>query len=344
MTTFLPNNRQIQKTLETYKTKSEIDEALFLFKKHFSPIAYKVLKFILHTYGVTQADIKKICEAVDVSESYFHRVIKHEINEKLGEKIIRMIPTQKLDQTKTKKVRGCFYKVLLPLNKIKYLINKLEQRKETELQAFLEDLHFIPGVESSVDSSVKPEDKKPCESKAEDGQSESHLRSINKNLLEKDFNKLTITNFITKNFGKIKIKSEVKNYLNTFPLFRDFSAWTESKRYEIAKTIQFAIIKTETNIEEPKSQIMIKRAISRFMSEYADKPKNEFFRLLYTFVFNSLKKPKQNDSEKNEDHSEEYNTLVPQEIIEKKSRQEKLSREKSEEKIFRQDLDDLGVW
>ena len=310
--TALLNNRHVQKSFETYKTKSEIDEALYLFKKIYSPTAYKILKFILHTKGVTQAKISTMCEAIGISESYFHRVTKHEINETLGEKILKMIPTQKLDQTKSKKVRGSFYKILLPLNKIKYLFNKMEEKEKAEHEAFMEELSSIPGVDSSVDSSVEYEDENPCESNVEDQKSESQVKSITKNLLEKDLNKLIINkNFITKNFGKIKIKNTIKNYLNTFQLFRDFANWTESKRYEIAKTIQFAIIKTETDIQEDKPQYMIKGAITRFMSEYADKPKSEFLPLLYTFVFNALKKDQVDDSEDKQDDSEDYPVVSP---------------------------------
>lgn len=299
MTIFLLNNRQTQKLLETYKTKSEIDEALFLFKKIYSPAAYKILKFILHTNGVTQAKYSTIAEAVGISESYLHRKIKKEINQALGEEILDIKETQKLDHSKSKKVRGSFYKIIAPLNKIKYLIDRENKKYEAELLS-------VSSVDSSVNSSVESESEIPCPSKTEDQKSDSQGISFKKNLLEKSFNKLNINNlFVVKNFGKIKIKSEVKNYLNTFPLFRDFMSWSESKRYEIAKTIQLAIIKTETDIEEKKPQYMIKNAIARFMSEYAYKPKNEFLRLLYTFVFNSLKNDQEDESETSEDYPEE---------------------------------------
>jgi hypothetical protein len=88
-------------------------------------------------------------------------------------------------------------------------------------------------------------------------------------------------------------------------------SWSESKRYEIAKTIQFAIIKTDTDIQDPKPQYMIKDAIKRFMSEYADKPKSEFLPLLYTFIFNTLKNDQEDDSENKQEDSEEYDIVSP---------------------------------
>jgi hypothetical protein len=312
MTSFLLNNRQRQKKLETYKTKSEIDEALSLFKKHFSPAAYKVFKFILHTNGVTQAKYSTMSEKIGYSESYFHRKIIKEINEKLGEKILKTIPTQKFDHSGLKKARGSSFKILPPLAKLKYLIEKYEKKKDSELQADLEDFCSIPGVESSVENSVESDAEIPSRSKTEDSFFEEQKESFRENLSENPYKELNINPlFIDKNFGKIKIKNAVKNYLNNFPLFRDFMSWSESKRYEIAKTIQLAIIKTDTDIEEPKPQHMIRKAINRFMSEYANKPKSEFLRLLYTFVSNALKIDQEDESERPEDHSDERPSQEP---------------------------------
>jgi hypothetical protein len=345
MTSFLTNNRQIQKSLETYKTKSEIDEALFLLKQKYSPVAYKIFKFILHTKGVTQAKISAICEAVGISESYFHRVVKHEINERLGEEILKMIPTQKLDRTRSKKVRGSFYKILAPLNKIKYLFNESEKKETSELQAFLDDLSAVPGVESSDESSVESDSEIPSESKTEDEKSDSHLKSFRENLSEKDLKTLIKDDQNFKiSFPKIGIKKEIKKYMDSFPLFRDFSNWSQAKKYEVARTLQLAIVKHDADLQETKIQYMIKNAIAAFSEKYLKKPQDEFLRLFYTYVSNALKNTQEDDSESNEDQTEddqEYFSPLFKKIIEKKVRQDRPTRQES---VSRQDLDDLGVF
>jgi hypothetical protein len=313
MTVISPNNRHIQNLLGFYKLKSEISEAISELKKVFSPATIDFLtQFTFTDNGVTQMKITEILKRRGISASTYSKTIKPEIETLLGEPIVETRETQKNDHSRTKKVRGSAYKILIPLRKIKYLIKKYLKQKHAqeiaELQAFRADLLAIPGddIENDIKSDIESDAEKPRQDSAEIDFSNGQNKSLRENLSEKDINKLNITDlFIVKNFGKIKITNTVKNYLNTFPLFRDFMSWSESKRYEIAKTIQLAIIKTETDIEEPKPQIMIKRAIGRFMSEYADKPKNEFFRLLYTFVFNSLKNDEEDHSEPSEDHSED---------------------------------------
>jgi hypothetical protein len=307
------NNRQIQKALQTYETKHGIVEALFRVRDIFSDSTNKFLSYFKNTNGVTQAKISTICEKVGISRSTYHNIVKPEIEELMGEPIIvRKKARTKLDHSRTKRVRASEYKIFIPLEKINFLADRFEKKEIAELQAFREEISAIDESESESLRESESNREIPSESKADEDFSRDEINSFRENLSEKDFNKLNINSlFVVKNFGKIKIKNAVKNYLNTFPLFRDFMSWTESKRYEIAKTIQLAIIKTKTDIQEKKPQYMIKNAIARFMSEYAEKPKSEFLRLLYTFVFNSLKNDDQDDSETIEDHSEDKPSQEP---------------------------------
>ena len=376
MTVKTANNRHIQNLLGFYKLKSEISEALSELKKVFSPATIDFLtQFTFTDNGVTQMKITEILERRGISASTYSKTIKPEIEALLGEPIVETRETQKNDRSRTKKVRGSAYKILIPLRKIKYLVKKYLKQKHdqeiAELQAFRADLLAIPGddIENDIKNDIESDAEKPRQDSAEIDFSNGQNKSFRENLSEKDINKLNITDlFIVKNFGKIKITNTVKNYLNTFSLFRDFMSWTESKRYEIAKTIQLAIIKTKTDIEEPKPQIMIKRAISRFMSEYADKPKSEFLRLLYTFVFNSLKNDQEDESEPSEDDSEieeptpgTWEALKPtfRRLLDEKPKSD-LSHEEKKAEIERMlkqlhgedqekpprdhDLDDLGVY
>ena len=132
--------------------------------------------------------------------------------------------------------------------------------------------------------------------------------------------------------------------MDSFPLFRDFSNWSQAKKYEVARTLQLAIVKHDADLQETKIQYMIKDAIAAFSEKYLKKPQDEFLRLFYTYVSNALKNTQEDDSESNEDDSEddqEYFSPLFKKIIEKKVR---LDRSTRQESVSRQDLDDLGVF
>jgi hypothetical protein len=353
------HNRKIQHSYNSYKNASQIKEALKLIRPYINVSTYKYLSHFVHTkYGVTQAKIKTICELSGISTGSYFSIVKKEIETMFAEPLIkREIAPRKYAHDRSKKVRASEFKILHSLEKIKELVEKKDN------ETFNHDNEFDNEVECEIES---PEEI-PCESKVEEDISESHKKSFKKYLLKRPCtNKLNITNnFIDKNLGKIKIKTSVKNYLNTFPLFRDFHAWTEFKRYEIAKTIQFAIIKTKTDIEEIKPQQMIRKAINRLLAEYQDKPLNEFLKLLYTFVFNALNDDQEDESEAPEDEPENnsdeplslwdqmkptFRRLLDEKSIDPRPHQEQVDEiNRKLEELYgppasKQELNDMNVW
>lgn len=364
------NNRVIQNQIKPYKTKSEISEALFMLREYVSVSTYKWLSHFKYTdHGITQAKIVTICELSDVPESTFYKIVKPEIEKLFGEPLIKkLVAPRKMDHSRTKKVRASEFKVLQPLNKIKYLINQFVQAEKRSLQAFTEELFFIPGVEYPVEYTVESNPEIPCQTSSDDDEISKQNKSIRENHLEKHNNIFNSPQNIPNTASrKIKIKTEIKNYLENFPVFRDFTTWSEFKRYEIARTIQLAVIKTKTDIQEKKSQFMIKNAIARLMAEYQDKPLNEFLRLLYTFVFNALKDDQEETPEHSEDDAEEIPSkkskqarfwdkmkptlrrLLDEKPKDDRSQEEKVAEieemlRKLDEPASKRELDDLGVY
>ena len=346
------NNRIKQKQLESYSTRNEITETLYLLRPLLSPIAYKWMSYFENTLGSTQAKITTICEKTGVAVSTFYNTVKPELDALFQEPIIKIKKADpKLDHSRTKKVRASEFKILQPLHKIKYLIRQFKKAQEIaekkDSEDFMKELFSIPGIDNGIINGIESNSVIPCQTSAESENNNMQVTSFRENLLEKSFNKLnTQQNFIEKSFGKIKIKKDIKNYLNTFPLFRDFHAWSELKRYEIAKTLQLAIIKTKTDIQDIKNQFTIKNAIRSFNENYQNKPKNEFLKLLYVCTSNALK-PQEDDSEHSEDDSEDdsdFWTGSPVlKILDEKENHIK-KREIPQEKASKEELDDMGLY
>jgi hypothetical protein len=364
------NNRTKQNEYNTYKNENEITEAIYHLNRFDVPVSViKILEAFrkVGNQGATQASVKTLYEMADVSKTSFYETVKPFLDTFFGERLIKIFPAdRKWSRDGKTKVRSSEYKVLQPLKKIIYLVNKKLKELEQKRKTNRESLFHIPGPEVGPEDGPEEEVPSPCESMSEDGFSTEQYKSFRKNLSEKDSNKLNITNnFIDKNLGKIKIKTSIKNYLNEFPLFRDFHAWTESKRYEIAKTIQLAIIKTKTDIEEVSVQFGIKNAIKRLLAEYQDKPLNEFLRLLYTFVFNELNNDQEDEPEAPEDEPENnsdeplslwdemkptFQHMLDNPPIDPRPHQERVDEinrmleELDGPGASKQDLDDLGVY
>ena len=84
--------------------------------------------------------------------------------------------------------------------------------------------------------------------------------------------------------------------MNSFPLFRDFSNWSQAKIYEVSRTLQLAIVKHGADLQETRIQYMIKDAIKSFSEKYLKKPQDDFLRLFYTYVSNALKNTQADES------------------------------------------------
>lgn len=335
------NNRIQQKKYDHYKNTNEIIEMLHEIKSHVPPCVYKVLSYFKTTpHGSTQASIKKICQDAKISTSTWDKTVKIFLETEFAIPILKIEEgPRKLDHSRTRKVRGCQYKYLQPFHLIKKAIEKkiIENQEEEKREALRiqeeirrdEILLFGESVIKS-ENTFKEKSPSPCESKDESDFSNEHIKSFNNKSFKKSFKELNI----------IKIKSEIQSYLNTFPLFRDFSSWTEKKRYEIAKTLQLAIIKTRADIEEVKVQFMIKSAITKLNEKHSEKPLNEFLPLLYTYVSNGLKTSQGDDSEHSEDDAEsrskKYDSFLDDLF--------KRGQHEDEKGISRQELDDLGIW
>ena len=279
------NNRVIQRQIETYKTKSEISEALFLLREYLNESTHKWLSHFLYTNGATQAKISTICERSGVPRSTFYAIVKPEIEEFFLEPLIKKIAApKKLDHSRTKKVRASEFKILQPLNKIKYLIAKFCQAERQGIAEIRDELFSIPGLEPGLETGVESNREIPCETSDEESKSDDQKKAFREKPLEIPSNIFNTPENISKSAPrKIKIKTEIKNYLENFPVFRDFMTWSDFKRYEISRTIQLAIIKTKSDIEETSIQFAIKNAVARLMAEYKNKPLSEFLKLLYTF-------------------------------------------------------------
>jgi len=301
------NNRVIQKQIETYKSKSEISEALFLLREYLNESTHKWLSHFLHTNGATQAKISTICDLSGVPRSTFYAIVKPEIENFFLEPLIKKLAApKKLDHSRSKKVRASEFKILQPLKKIKYLIAKFCQAERLEIAEIRDELFFIPGLDHGPNHGPESNPESPCQTAPEDEKSCKQKKAFRENPLEKHNNIFNSPENISKSAPrKIKIKTEIKNYLENFPVFRDFTTWSDSKRYDIARTLQLAVIKTKTDIQETSIQFVIKNAVARLMAEYQDKPLSEFLKLLYTFVFNALNNDQEDDSEAPEDIVEE---------------------------------------
>lgn len=362
------NNRILQNQIKSYPIKSEISEALFRLREFLDVSAYKWLSHFKYTdHGVTQAKISTICDLSGISESTFYKVVKPQIDSFFDEPLIlkRRAP-RKYSHDKTKKVRSSEFKILQPLNKIIYLVNKKLQDLENEDKLFNETLFSTPGVDYPVDYTVESNPEIPCQTSAEELKTDDQKKSFRKNLLEIPSNIFNTHENISKSAPrKIKIKTEIKNYLENFPVFRDFITWSDFKRYEISRTLQLAIIKTKSDIEETSIQFAIKNAVARLMAEYQDKPLNEFLRLLYTFVFNALNNDQEDDSEAPEDEPENnsdeplslwdemkptFQYMLDNRPIDPRPHQERVDEinrmleELDGPPATKEELDDQGVW
>lgn len=342
MTTIAPKNLTIQNQLKTYESRNHIIEALFVLRPYLNVATMNFLSYFKNTDGVTQASILKICKKIGISKTTFYNTVLPELNTFFDEPIMITVKAPpKLDRSRSKRVRASMFKILIPLNKIKYLIEKKIETDKQKLSAFRESLFAIPGNKAGYESDAE----KPRQDSSET------TFSARKNNTVRELHKDLKTNLI-KAPGKIiaakkyKIKTGVKNFLNTFPIFQDFKTWSEAKRYQVANVLQCAIINTGADIETPKTSHMIKGAISRFAEKYLNKPQDEFNRLLYTFVSNAIQDAQEDHSESSEDHSEdysEYRSPIVDKILEQKRRQEK---KPSQEEIIRerQEMNDLGAW
>src|SRR4051812_14521901 len=84
------SNRAIQRTHATYKKKSEISEALNEIRPYINVSTYKFLSHFLHTdgTGVTQIKISEWCKKVGISLGSYHKTVKPEIENTLGQSLI----------------------------------------------------------------------------------------------------------------------------------------------------------------------------------------------------------------------------------------------------------------
>ena len=318
------NNRTKQKKYDYYKNSNEITEIIFHIKKNLKvpPCVSAVLDFFKGTpHGSTQASIKKICQDAKISTSTWDKTVKNFLENELCIPIIKMEEgPRKLDHSRKRKVRGCQFKYLQPFHLIKKAIEKkiIEKQEEEEKEnlKIQEEINrneillfgkILSESERESENMFKEKTPSPCESKDESDFSNVHIKSLYNKSFIKSFKELNI----------IKIKSEIQNYLNTFPLFRDLASWTDKKKYEIAKTLQLAIIKAKADIQETKTQFTIKSAITKLNEKHSEKPLNEFLPLLYTYVSNSLKTAQGDDFERSEERSESYQNIIDKILFEK---------------------------
>lgn len=345
------NNFYLQEQLNTYKTASEIEQAIELLKEiDFAPSTIKFLETFRSTLGATHRKIETLWKKAGISKTTYYDRVLPELREKLGENLIAFITApMKKAQNRKKLVQSSKFKVLAPLLKIKQLVSNYLEKQAQDLRDAL--AQAFSGTEIEPESGTTTQAETPSESKAEETFSNEQI-SLEKDL-SKDLNKLfNITG------GKFKIKKAIQNYIFKFPVFRDFALWSKSKQYEIANALQMAVIKTNADIEEPRIKHMIKNAVASCFETYGDKPQNQLVKLIYTCIFNAIKPEedrKMEDSFKDLEDSaahvfedeiakkEQYerDLLEIEEIMQKLREPRKTESERLQE---RRELDDLGVY
>ena len=231
------NNFSIQKSLYTYKKASDLEESLFwLNKTDLSPSTKKFLSYFRHTLGATQAKIETICAKVGISDRTYRRTVRTELRSFFGQSIIFFDKSQqKKSNDGSKKVKASEFKVLAPLSIIKNLVNKYFEQRDQEAQEMIAAAFPVEEAAAPLSGDVsgvvsgESQAETPCKSKDEPTFSGEQKKALSKNLL-KDPNKLfNITG------GFYKIKKSIQDYIFHFPVFRDWIAWSESKRYEICE-------------------------------------------------------------------------------------------------------------
>jgi hypothetical protein len=304
------NNFTYQKTLETYKSKNEIEEALFYLKKlDLSPSSIKFLEFFRPTLGATQAKLETIWTAVGISKTTYYDTVLPDLREKAGGAIVGFLKTMKNSQKGNKKVKGSEYKILAPLSKIKKLVADYLKKKEEEFRAaaaalFQDDAEEAAaacGNDTGDETGNSEKVETPSESKDEEPFSPEQKRSFREDL-SKDLK--TIFNITG---GAYKIKKSIQEYIFKFPIaaFKNFTTWSQSKQYEIANALQLAIIKTKSDIKDTATKFIIKGAIAACFEKYEEKPQKELVKLLYTYIFNAIKPAENIVTEDQEDPSED---------------------------------------
>ena len=295
------NNFDYQNERRTYETKNDVTEAIHILKQFdLSPCTINFLKTFRPAFGATMRTNEYLYKKIGISESTFYKTVKRELAElakKLGHPIVTWERApEKLSKKRDKKVQASFLKILTSLEKIKSMVENYFKKPEEKPEE-------IP-VESTVESTVESQAETPSESKAEEPFSHEQKRAFKKDLLKDLKDPKSLFNITG---GKYKIKKSIQKFILNIkiPAFKNFMSWSQSKQYDIANTLQLALINSEANIEEPSTSYPVRNAIAACFDKYENKPREELLKLLYTYVFNRLNPEKRTASEDQSEDLEE---------------------------------------
>lgn len=279
------NNRTIQRTHATYKTKSEIAEALHLIRPYINESTYRFLRHFLHTNGtgVTQAKIKEICKLAEISTGNYSKTVKPELDGTFSQPLI--ITTQapmKWDSKRKKRVKSSEFKSFMPLSVIKHLV---VQKQAEEQELYTPDWEqFLPksDIESDIEGDIESNPSIPWESKDEPAFHEQQ----NKSFREKHLEKHKGLNRIRENESpkRYRINSDLKTGLDSNGFF---NALEEVKQIQVANKIQLAYIRTNADFTDRELQGRVFEAFRRFINDIEKGHKKiikDYYGALYVYV------------------------------------------------------------
>ena len=202
------SNRAEQRKHATYKSKSQISEAIYLIRPYINESTYKFLSHFLHTdgTGVTQIKISEWCKKVGVSLGNYHKTIKPEIENTFSQSLILKIKApMKYDKKRKKKVKSSEFKSLMPLSIIKSLIELKKWQEVHELEEQLLDQiddrfieiplyehaqnEIVSEIEGEIEGEIESIPSIPCESKNEAPFSEQQRSTSRQDHQEKSVKK-----------------------------------------------------------------------------------------------------------------------------------------------------------